>query len=292
MKKRNKLTALSGCTLLILLLGASSCSNNDSVTQNESKAISIKAFTEASSRLDYTEATGLTVTWNANDAFSLYRGTSNQTPTKFILSDGAGTKSGTFNGTLPSGSSTSLLAFYPSSTADTSPTTITKNIATQTGGTLSTLSNYDYMTTSTTYSESTVPSFTFSHRMAIIRFDITLPSTSVTGTSIALSATSGLYTTGVFNLSTDGLIISTNGTITVTGGSTLSKVYTVYAVVYPSTINGLSMTITTSDSKTYTKNFTTTSITLSAAQRYKVAYTIPAGNGGSVGDIGDGGSLN
>lgn len=292
MKRGNILTTLSGCLALLLAFGLSSCSkeNNSSA---ESKTISVKAYNGnefASSRPDYTDSGSgsIAVVWSANDAFSMYRGTGTQAPATFALTEGAGTHEGTFEGTLPAGTSTALLAFYPKSTSDTSPTAISRNVSSQTGGTIASLANYDYMTATATYSENSIPALSFAHRMAVIRFDVTLPGSGITGLSIALSATSGLYTTGVFNLSTAALTNSDNGTITATGGSTSGKIYTVYAVVYPSTITGLKMTIATSDNKTYTKTFSTASITITAGKRYTVAYSIPSG---TISDIEDGGEL-
>ncbi len=289
---KNRLT-FCGLFFTTILLGLSSCAKDDQYLTDgvDGEQIIVNAYNSSSittSRLDYTDTpnNGITVDWSSGDTFSMYRGSGTQTPATFTLTDGVGTQSGTFEGTLSSANtSTSLYAIYPSNTSNTTPTSITNSIASQSGGTLNSLSAYDYMTASTTYTEGDTPSFTFTHRMAVIRFDISLPNSSVTGSTLALSANSGLYTSGTFDLTSGSLTTSSNGTITVSGGTTTSSVYTVYAVVYPGTINTLNVSVQTSDGNTYTKTYSTNSITVEAAKRYTAALTMTSNDLAATTDL-------
>ena len=259
------------------------CTNGEFTTEGVSgKQITAIANngTAATSRLEYTDnSSTLSVTWSSGDTFSMYRGTDSQTPANFTLTAGEGTQEGNFEGTLSDASSSaSLFAFYPANTANTSPTAITEDISSQSGGTLSTLKAYDFMTANTTYSEGTTPSFNFSHRTAVVRFDITLPNAAKVGKSITLSATSGLYTKGTFNLSSNVLTTSDSGTITITGGSTSGSVYTVYAALFPGTLNSLQVAVTTTDGSNYTKSITSSSTTIAAGYLYTSAITLSDSN--------------
>lgn len=311
--KRNHPTKSLMVMLVFFALAMGACSDN--AAEDELADGVIRVTAEATlkgdavqTRTDYTEVTngGMTVKWAINDAFTVFQGSTQQT---FTLKGTDNDGKGHFSGTLTSGTATTLYALYPAA-AISSPTTTASSIvlsaASQTqaaNGTMTHLSAKDFMRGSADWNGTTgnVEFGTFAHLMAVLRLDITLPSSTSGISSIVLS---GMNATQTLDLTKDPAqeaeAVWSDGkpgdiTLTTTNGTPgVDKSYAAYLMVFPTTaLKALTITVNLTSGASYIKKFTSnTGIVLNAGNRYWITVKDldKVGGGSDSEDMGGGGS--
>jgi hypothetical protein len=285
----NKRTARISKLLLftIALCAMSSCLTDDIPAKQYT--ISAK-FGNADSRVDYTYQTTsdnkrqIGVTWSATDKMDIYTGSissATKSNPAFSLSAGAGTHDGTFTGgtlkgTLTSGT-TPLYAFIEKSNISVNETnsSITVDFTGQ-KGTLADATSRDVLFSSTTYNEQASPSFSFAHKMAIVKLTFNIPEAGTADILLSNrteSSISKLYTSVTYDAASGS---RTN--FTQADQLTLSKVNVVkgnndfYICLYPQSVIGLYATISLNGNN-YTAQLQNSALSLTAGQMYSSSYT-------------------
>ena len=280
----------------------------------------------AQTRTDYKDEVngGMTVSWATKDAFTVFQG--NNTPQQFTLNKKDDDGTGHFTGSLTSGSGSSketLYALYSASatTSATTSTSISLNIAAQTQASdkaTTHLAANDFMRSTATWdgTASSVTFDNFTHLMAVLRLDITLPELKTEAYKIQSIVLTGLDSSRTLDLTKDPTtgsdelwssttkdeitLTTTDGTptVTTTGESTTHQ-YTAYLMVFPTTaMKELKVKVTLDNDVSYTKTYpSTTGISLQSGKRYWVVVkdldNVPGGStdegmggGGNSGNIG------
>lgn len=174
---------LSGAALL------ASCAKSDiepDVPQTDNGvAITAKAyaFTEPQTRMGYHEGSSMTFTWEDNNSakerFSVFAAGSS-TPVTFTQTDTGGSRNGTFSGTVATNSGDNLYALYPELAAGGTytPTAVSLDLSKQVLATSAEALKHNkshYMWAKATYEGSSTVDFTFEHKIAILKVEMTLP---------------------------------------------------------------------------------------------------------------------
>lgn len=317
--RRNKIEArlTVACVAMALMMGACTENVTDEAPADGKMLVTAEAALPrngAQTRTDYTDdmsATdnrGMTVAWAEGDAFTVWKGNTNGQIFTLDNTDTEGT--GHFTGSLAaSAGSATLYALYPSSaTAGNSTVSgIYLDISAQTqSGDASTahLAANDFMRSTATWdgTESSVAFADFTHLMAVLRLDITLPGDNDGIRKITLS---GLDSGRTLDLTKDpatdseGFWADSNLddiTLTPTDGTPTAdtKQYTAYLMVFPATaMKELTVKVTLTTGAIYAKTYTNNNgFTLESGKRYWLTVKdLGSVSGGSTDeDMGGGGS--
>ncbi len=263
---QNYLLAL---TASLLVLGTA-CTNNEVITEtdtNTGKQITLyatHAAQGAQSRMSHEYISGdnkVEVKWTDGDAFRFFAGTA--TGVDFATTDDdidkPERKSATFTSTGTVLAASSYQAFYPVHRAGTTWANCVFSVLgqVQTGDNdTDHLPDYNYMTLSSATTDLTNP-LTFKHRIAILRFEVTLPSLDdgVKPTSLTLSTPEVAGLTVVQNAS--GLSVPDGGTskqltLVLENVTPVGNKFTAYLAVLPSTLSQkLACAVALSDNTIY-----------------------------------------
>lgn len=241
---------LAGILFLSSAAISTSCSSSDSSLDNttSTKVKEVTITTKvANTRVSYTYNNGLVPQWETTDRLIVYRGSiSSGNKSGDFTPDNITTlpesTSASFTGTL-NGSGTTLNAFVQATglSFDETTSAATVNLSSQTG-TLADVKKYNLLYASiNNYTESNNITMSFAYKMAVIKLDLTIPTTA--GVSdLKLHTSSGLYNSVTFNA--DGTVksslsgdINLKGAVWTTNGT--NQTATIYACVYPGTLNDL-----------------------------------------------------
>lgn len=262
MNTRHLLASLATVAAAAML---TACTHNDiTPLPATGKQVTLTATTTGTTatRLTHADATPgeqgqpITVTWKAADEFKLY-GTA-ATGQTFTLSEGAGTRSGSFTGTLPANTGTTYSAFYPAAKAlqadGTTPATtyaacvLNMNNQEQKGNNnLDHLAAYHYLTAS----GASITPLELTHRVAFLKFIVTLPAgEKPTSLTLSCPATGTPDNAIMLTQQADGTGTPTYGPqelkLSPSAGdapTAMPSTFTAYMAVLPTTLTG-SYTVT------------------------------------------------
>lgn len=193
-------------------------------------------------------ANGLILKWTANDAFKLY-GTTTEVFTTTGPTDGSG-KTATFTGTAVENAQ---YAFFPASKAEKKWADCYFNVIGQVidaNAPFAHLADYNFMTAQTTASGTEISDISFKHKIAVLKFDVTLPG-SIVPKYITLSTQddAGIV---VHQKASDESSITTAKQLTAAISGAGSGNFIAYIAVLPSTLKEkLALAVTGNDGMVY-----------------------------------------
>ena len=258
-------------TLLMAMAVATGCSNEDGLEQVANQT-TVKAVinNEVTSR---TYVDGTDVKWTSDDAFTVWNGDTKQG--NMLLSEGAGTTSGTFAGDVELADGN--IALFPAVSDETTTKTFTFP------------TSYDSNETDApmvgTYSNQT---FTFSHLVAMVR--VTIANVPAGNLTLTLASNNNEVlageTTLTENESTYTLSAPASGETSVSSSTTTTATSTVvFEIPVPAQqyTNGLKVTLKVGETTVLNKS--TATFDAGAGQLYKLTASL-ATAGGNTGIVG------
>ncbi|KAA5404830.1 fimbrillin family protein [Bacteroides cellulosilyticus] len=193
-------------------------------------------------------ANGLILKWTANDAFKLY-GTTTEVFTTAGPTDGDG-KIATFTGNAVEDA---LHAFFPASKAEKRWEDCHFNVIGQVidaNAPFAHLSGYNFMTAQTTASGTEISEISFKHKIAVLKFEVTLPD-GIVPKYITLS-TQDDAGIAISQKASDESNITTAKQLTAAISGVSSEKFTAYMAILPSTLKEkLALAVTGDDGMVY-----------------------------------------
>lgn len=254
--------------IFLLALSASliavSCSKNDKIEKNgkEGTKVLCSASLPTSTKINMVDpGSGIKTYWSSNDSIGIITTYPRAEYTVFHTTGNDGNSTtASFSGTITKATSGDMLyAHYPASLeVDWSGPFLGIDCSSQ-DGTLSYVQNKSLLTALHQYTGSTNFSFNFTPKTSVLRLKLTFP-TDVNIRSISISApgfasTAKYEVTEVWASTTVGDMTATFTTpIPITAGNT----FTAYMVAIPQSVDFMTITATTTDSKKYIANITNT----------------------------------
>ena len=237
------LLVLMGCTQDEVLKEDTSVGGKEkiSVTVTQGGAIT---------RISHEEdgANGLILRWTANDAFKLY-GTTTEVFTTTGPTDGDG-KIATFTGNAVEDAQH---AFFPASKAEKRWEDCYFNVIGQVidaNAPFAHLSGYNFMTAQTTASGTEISEISFKHKIAVLKFEVTLPD-GIVPKYITLS-TQDDAGIAISQKASDESNVTTAKQLTAAISGASSKKFTAYMAILPSTLKEkLALAVTGDDGMVY-----------------------------------------
>ena len=193
-------------------------------------------------------ADGLILRWTANDAFKLY-GTTTEVFTTTGPTDGDG-KIATFTGNAVEDAQH---AFFPASKAEKRWEDCHFNVIGQVidaNAPFAHLSGYNFMTAQTTASGTEISEISFKHKIAVLKFEVTLPN-GIVPKYITLS-TQDDAGIAISQKASDESNVTTAKQLTAAISGASSKKFTAYMAILPSTLKEkLALAVTGDDGMVY-----------------------------------------
>ena len=275
------LLVLMGCTQDEVLKEDTSVGGKEkiSVTVTQGGAIT---------RISHEEdgANGLILRWTANDAFKLY-GTTTEVFTTTGPTDGDG-KIATFTGNAVEDAQH---AFFPASKAEKRWEDCYFNVIGQVidaNAPFAHLSGYNFMTAQTTASGTEISEISFKHKIAVLKFEVTLPD-GIVPKYITLS-TQDDAGIAISQKASDESNVTTDKQLTAAISGASSKKFTAYMAILPSTLKEkLALAVTGDDGMVYSSTITKLAETALMAALCYVSFTflqikipVPGGDATSI----------
>ena len=306
MKTLNKTRVYAAIAATTLLL-TTSCSDEQEMSGNDTLVTLAAGIGEQpSTRIDFGDqgTGGVALAWSSEDRFSLYRvNGQNLPPATFTLKSGEGTKNGIFQGDMPGGSEGTYVAYYPAGKYTGTATNGEVTAPTVTGQTqngnerTAHLAAFTFMKATASDLQSPL---SFSHLMAMLTFDFTMPGSYATDeapTSLTLTADADVFFTTTDNGSSAQKTNTLTLTLTdVTIDNSTKKLKAYMMVTGGTTLNHNTLTFgvkTNKNQYTYTTSPISTVYNVGTRYTGTVAaadWTVNPINTG-IGDITDGGSM-